>query len=142
MIKIRPFQPADTEPVIALWQACGLVKPWNDPHKDIERKLAVLPELFLVGESEKGTLIGSAMGGYEGHRGWVNYLAVHPEQQGSGYGRILMEALEEKLIALGCPKINLQVRDTNLDVIHFYEAIGYKIDQVVSLGKRLIPDNE
>ena len=141
MIKIRPFHPSDTEPVIALWQACGLVKPWNDPHKDIERKLAVLPELFLVGESEKGTIIGSAMGGYEGHRGWVNYLAVHPEQQGNGYGRILMETLEEKLIALGCPKINLQVRETNLDVIRFYEAIGYKIDKVVSLGKRLIPDN-
>ena len=141
MMNIRSFHPSDTEPVITLWQACGLVKPWNDPHKDIERKLAVLPELFLIGESEKGTIIGSAMGGYEGHRGWVNYLAVHPDQQGNGYGRILMEALEEKLIALGCPKINLQVRETNLDVIHFYEAIGYKIDRVVSLGKRLIPDN-
>ncbi len=141
MMKIRTFQSSDTEPVIALWQACGLVKPWNDPHKDIARKLAVMPELFLVGSNEDG-IIGSAMGGYEGHRGWVNYLAVHPEQQGNGYGRILMEALEEKLIALGCPKINLQVRDTNLDVIKFYEAIGYKIDQVVSLGKRLIPDNE
>ena len=141
MIHIRPFQKPDTEPVIALWQACGLVKPWNDPHKDIERKLAVKPDLFLVGTTKDDAIIGSAMGGYEGHRGWVNYLAVHPEQQGHGYGRILMEALEEKLIAIGCPKINLQVRETNIDVINFYEAIGYKVDKVVSLGKRLIPDN-
>lgn len=80
------------------------------------------------------------MGGYEGHRGWVNYLAVHPDFQGLGYGRALMDAVEEKLLAVGCPKINLQVRESNSGVIQFYETIGYKNDHVVSLGKRLIPD--
>ncbi len=138
-MKIRTFQPSDTKSVIALWQDCGLVKPWNDPHKDIERKLTVGAEYFLVGEKD-GKIVASAMGGYEGHRGWVNYLAVHPSEQGNGYGRLLMQHLEEQLIAAGCPKINLQIRDTNLDVIKFYEAIGYKQDKVVSFGKRLIPD--
>ena len=139
MITIRSFQVSDTEPVIALWQDCGLVKPWNDPRKDIARKLTVGPEYFLVGE-KGGTIIASAMGGYEGHRGWVNYLAVHPTEQGNGYGRSLMRHLEEQLTAAGCPKINLQIRDTNLDVIKFYEAIGYTQDMVVSFGKRLIED--
>lgn len=139
MINIRPFQDSDTEPVIALWQDCGLVKPWNDAHKDIERKLAVGAQYFLVGEKD-GKIIASAMGGYEGHRGWVNYLAVHPSEQGNGYGRSLMRHLEAQLTAAGCPKINLQIRDTNLDVIKFYEAIGYTQDKVVSFGKRLIED--
>ena len=138
-MKIRPFQTHDTESVITLWQDCGLVKPWNDPHKDIERKLTVGADYFLVGEKD-GKIIASAMGGYEGHRGWVNYLAVHPTEQGNGYGRFLMRHLEEQLTAVGCPKINLQIRDTNLDVIKFYEAIGYTQDKVVSFGKRLIED--
>ncbi len=141
IMKIRPFTQSDTDPVVALWQACGLVKPWNDAHKDIARKLAVAPELFLVGEAEDDTLMGTVMGGYEGHRGWVNYLAVHPDEQGHGYGRILMLALEEKLIAAGCPKLNLQLRDSNIDVINFYEAIGYTQDKVISFGKRLIVDD-
>lgn len=140
MINIRAFQEKDTEAIIALWRACDLVRPWNDPHKDIQRKLAVGRELFLVGEVE-GRVVASAMGGYEGHRGWVNYLAVHPDQRRQGYGRLLMAALEEKLLAAGCPKINLQVRESNLDVIRFYEAIGYNQDKVVSFGKRLIPDD-
>ena len=140
MIKIRTFQETDTEAIIALWIACDLVKPWNDPHKDIQRKLAVGRDLFLVGELD-GEIVACAMGGYEGHRGWVNYLAVHPAQQKKGYGRALMTALEEKLLSAGCPKINLQIRETNLDVIRFYEAIGYKQDKVVSFGKRLIPDD-
>jgi ribosomal protein S18 acetylase RimI-like enzyme len=138
-MNIRTFQETDTDAVIALWQACDLVRPWNDPHKDIQRKLEVGRELFLVGEVE-GVLMASAMGGYEGHRGWVNYLAVHPEQRQKGYGRALMQTLEAKLLALGCPKLNLQVRESNTAVIQFYEAIGYSNDQVVSFGKRLIPD--
>ena len=138
-MNIRPFQKTDTEDLVALWQACGLTVPWNDPRKDITRKLQVGREFFLVGELN-GRLIASVMGGYEGHRGWVNYLAVHPEFQGSGYGRDLMTAVEEKLLAAGCPKINLQVRESNSGVIQFYEKIGYKNDHVVSFGKRLIPD--
>jgi ribosomal protein S18 acetylase RimI-like enzyme len=139
-MKIRTFQETDTEAVVALWQACDLVRPWNDPHKDIQRKATVGVDLFLVGEVA-GELIACAMGGYEGHRGWINYLAVHPTQQKKGYGRDLMSALEEKLTAVGCPKINLQIRESNLDVIRFYEAIGYTQDRVVSFGKRLIPDD-
>lgn len=138
-MKIRTFQETDTDAVVALWQACDLVRPWNDPHKDIQRKLQAGRELFLVGEVE-GVIVASAMGGYEGHRGWVNYLAVHPDQQRKGYGRVLMRALEEKLLALGCPKLNLQVRQSNTAVIRFYEALGYTNDHVVSFGKRLIAD--
>lgn len=138
-MKIRPFQHADAEAVVKLWMDCGLVKPWNDPYLDIERKMQVAAELFLVGEID-GQLIATAMGGYEGHRGWVNYLAVSPDLQGGGYGRQMMRALERMLIARGCPKINLQIRTTNQEVIAFYEAIGYKRDDVVSMGKRLIAD--
>jgi len=137
---IRPFHENDTEEIVALWTICGLVVPWNDPRRDIARKLKVGRELFLVGEMD-GRLAASAMGGYEGHRGWVNYLAVHPDFQRRGYGRMMMTAVEEKLLALGCPKINLQVRETNEAVIRFYQKIGYKSDRVVSFGKRLIPDD-
>ncbi|MCP4363584.1 MAG: GNAT family acetyltransferase [Chloroflexi bacterium] len=140
MLKIRPFQETDTDAIVTLWQACGLVKPWNDPHKDIQRKLPVGREFFLVGELN-GEIVACAMGGYEGHRGWINYLAVHPRQQKMGYGRALMTHLEEMLTAVGCPKINLQIRESNLDVIRFYQAIGYTQDKVVSFGKRLIPDD-
>ncbi len=139
-MNIRQFQESDTNAIVDLWRACDLVRPWNNPHKDIQRKRQVGREFFLVGELN-GQIVASVMGGYEGHRGWVNYLAVHPDEQKKGYGRVLMEMVETILLAAGCPKINLQVRDTNLDVIRFYEAIGYKQDKVVSFGKRLIPDN-
>ena len=82
------------------------------------------------------------MGGYEGHRGWVNYLAVDPVYQKHGYGRQLMAELEKRLLKLGCPKINLQVRNGNSSALEFYNRIGYKVDDVISLGKRLITDPE
>ena len=139
MLHIRPFRPEDQDTVIALWQACGLTRPWNDPVKDIARKQAVHPELFLVGEAD-GRVVASAMGGYEGHRGWVNYLAVAPDCQRRGFGAALMRHLEAELTARGCPKLNLQVRAGNDAVIAFYERLGYADDRTVSLGKRLIPD--
>ena len=138
-MKIRHFETQDEEQVIALWKECKLTVPWNDPKKDIQRKLKVNPELFLVGEID-GEIVSSIMGGYEGHRGWVNYLAVSPSHQKKGYGRQLMDAVEVKLREMGCPKINLQVRDTNLEVIEFYKAIGYNMDHVVGMGKRLESD--
>lgn len=138
-LQIRPFQAADEEAVIALWHACGLVVPQNNPKRDIARKLRVNPEWFLVGELE-GKLIAACMAGYEGHRGWINYLAVHPEHQRQGHARELMQHAEALLRAAGCPKINLQVRSTNAAVIAFYESIGFAIDNVVSLGKRLEHD--
>ena len=136
---IRAYADQDEAAVIALWQAVGLVVPWNDPAKDIARKCAKDRELFLVGELD-GELIASAMGGYEGHRGWVNYLAVLPEHQHKGYAKQLMAALESQLTALGCPKINLQVRSSNTEVIGFYESLGFEQDACVSLGKRLEVD--
>lgn len=136
---IRPFTLEDSDAVVAIWTRCGLVVSWNDPHKDIARKLKVNPELFLVAE-QNGRIAGTVMGGYEGHRGWINYLAVLPTFQKQGIGRALMQTVEAKLLALGCPKINLQVRSSNTAVIQFYGHIGYHIDEVVSLGKRLIPD--
>jgi ribosomal protein S18 acetylase RimI-like enzyme len=139
MSHIRPFHPEDTEVVVALWQVCGLTRPWNDPHKDIARKLAIQPELFLVAEYE-GVVVGTVMVGYEGHRGWVSYLAVSPEHQRKGLGRLLMQHAEAVLLALGCPKLNLQVRHDNTAVLHFYASLGYGEDAVASFGKRLIAD--
>ncbi len=139
-METRPYRDTDQQAVIALWQAVGLVVPWNDPVKDIARKCAIERDLFLVGEQE-GKLIASIMGGYEGHRGWVNYLAISPQHQQRGLGRQMMEEIEEKLLARGCPKLNLQVRSSNTEAIAFYQALGYKMDEAVSLGKRLIPDN-
>ena len=136
---IRTYQANDEAAVVALWQACDLTRPWNDPHKDIARKMQVHPELFLVGEVQ-GRLMASAMFGYEGHRGWVNYLAVAPDHQGRGHARAMMQHGEALLLARGCPKINLQVRASNAQVLAFYQSLGFCDDQVVSMGKRLIPD--
>ncbi|OGN99316.1 MAG: GNAT family acetyltransferase [Chloroflexi bacterium RBG_13_51_52] len=136
---IQQYKPEYESAVIELWRKCNLVRPQNDPKKDIKRKLKVNPELFLVGV-EGGKVIAAAMGGYEGHRGWVNYLGVDPEYRHRGLGRKMMEALEEKLLEMGCPKLNLQVYADNTGAVKFYERIGYKNDGVVSLGKRLIPD--
>ena len=149
MIGIRIFDRADTEAVVALWEACGLVRPWNDPRRDIARKLMVQPDLFLVAvdsgvnadEIDGDEIVGAGMAGFDGHRGWVNYLAVAPDRRGAGIGRTLMTEFEQRLEALGCPKVNLQVRAGNEDVLAFYRAFGYGVDDVVSLGKRLIPDN-
>jgi len=139
-MKIRPFQRSDSAAVVQLWTDCGLVVPWNDAHKDIQRKLSVQPEMFLVGCSSD-QIVASVMAGYDGHRGWINYLAVHPDHRRTGIGRDLMEEAEKCLQTLGCPKINLQVRSSNVDVIEFYKAIGFKTDDVVSLGKRIEPDD-
>ena len=138
-MELRPFRPADEDAVVELWRRCELTRPWNDPRKDIQRKLTTQPELFLVGRLE-GTVIATVMAGYDGHRGWVNYLAVAPEHRSKGYGRLLMRHVEEELIAKGCPKLNIQVRVGNKDVLEFYRKIGYRPDEAVSLGKRLIPD--
>ena len=138
-MQIREFQIDDTEATIGLWQNCGLTRPWNDPLRDINRKLAVDPELFLVG-TLKNTLIASVMGGYDGHRGWIYYLAIDPDYQGAGYGMRLMQEIEARLLSKGCPKINLQIRAENKAVIDFYSSIGYSEDKTMSMGKRLIPD--
>ena len=138
-IIIRPFEQRDEDALVQLWMDCGLVVPWNDPRNDIQRKLKMQSEMFLVGCLD-GVVIASVMAGYEGHRGWINYLAVHPQYQRFGIGRQMMDEAESRLRAAGCPKINLQVRTKNKGVIEFYKRIGFKIDDVVGLGKRLEPD--
>ncbi|HSV15146.1 MAG TPA: GNAT family acetyltransferase [Tepidisphaeraceae bacterium] len=139
-MQVRPYQSGDEEAVIALWQRCELVRPQNDPRKDIARKQRVQPELFLVAMDEQQQIIGSVMCGYEGHRGWINYLAVDLAHRRCGLGRALMAEAERVLRAAGCPKINLQVRSSNAAVIAFYVAIGFAQDDVVSMGKRLERD--
>jgi ribosomal protein S18 acetylase RimI-like enzyme len=138
-VEIRPFADADEEAVVRLWERCELTRPWNDPRKDIRRKLAVRPDLFLVGVVG-GEVAGTVMAGYDGHRGWINYLAVAPEHRRQGLGRLLMAEAERRLAREGCPKINLQVRATNQAVAAFYRRIGYVEDPVVSFGKRLVED--
>jgi ribosomal protein S18 acetylase RimI-like enzyme len=139
-MEIRPFVEADEAAVVALWSEAGLVRPWNDPRKDIARKLRVQRELFLVAEHE-GTIVGVVMGGYDGHRGWVNYLAVAGSWRRRKLGAALMREVERGLRALGCPKISLQVRRSNLEVVAFYNTLGFKEDDVVSLGLRLEKDD-
>jgi ribosomal protein S18 acetylase RimI-like enzyme len=138
-VQIRPFEPRDEERVVDLWSRCGLVRPTNDPRKDIRRKLKVRPDLFLVGLVD-GRLVATVMAGYEGHRGWINYLAVDPSLRRRGLGREILGEAERRLRATDCPKINLQVRSTNSEVLEFYRRVGYLPDDVVSLGKRLEHD--
>ena len=133
---IRAYQEQDEEQVIELWRRCNLIVAPNDPQRDIALKLQVQPELFLVGIADD-CVVATIMAGYEGHRGWLNYLAVAPEFQRQGRGRQMVEAAEVRLKELGCPKINLQIRTTNKAVVEFYQHIGFKIDDVIGMGKRL-----
>lgn len=140
-IEIRTFEENDETEVIALWGRCGLLRPWNDPRKDIARKLHIQRDLFLVGTLD-GTIVGSVIGGYEGHRGWVNYLAVEASHRRRGIGRTLMKEIERRLSALGCPKVNLQIRAENKEAIQFYERTGFAKDPVMSMGKRIEHDEQ
>jgi ribosomal protein S18 acetylase RimI-like enzyme len=138
-VEIRPFEESDRAGLIELWHRCDLTRPWNDPDRDVDRKLARDGELLLVGVVD-GSIVATVMAGYDGHRGWVNYLAVDPDHRGSGHGAAVMRAAEARLLALGCPKVNLQIRTSNADAVAFYESIGYSMDDVVSMGRRLIDD--
>ena len=136
----RRFKKTDTEAVIKLWDTCKLVVPWNDPLKDIKRKLTIKDDLFIIGEINK-KIIATAMAGYDGHRGYIYYLAVLPELQKKGIGSSILSIVEKKLYKLGCPKINLFVRNTNIKVKAFYKTNNYKIQNSQIYGKRLIDDN-
>lgn len=138
-VLIRPFREADRAAVIDLWVRCHLVVPWNDPDLDISRKLRVRPEWFLVGDSV-GRVIATLMVGYEGHRGWLNYLAVDPDFRRQGIGRLLVLRAEAILREAGCPKICLQVRTANDAALEFYRALDFSRDDVIGLGKRLVDD--
>lgn len=132
---IRPLVDEDVDAVVALWHAVGLTRPWNDPHEDIGRARAVWPELLLVAEHD-GAVVGTVMAGYDGHRGWLYYLAsARP-----GAGRALVAEAERRLIALGCPKVMLMVRPDNTGVLSYYDSLGYTREDVAVAGKRLLPD--
>jgi ribosomal protein S18 acetylase RimI-like enzyme len=139
MLEIRSFREPDEPAVVRLWEQCGLTRPWNDPRKDIARKLAEQPELFLVGTWD-GEVVATAMAGFDGHRGWVYYVAVAPDHRRRSFGRMLMQEAERRLFERGCPKLNLMVRTSNTEAIEFYRKLGYEAQDVVTLGRRLIED--
>jgi len=134
--KIVKYDVRHQKAVIDLWGKCGLIVPQNDPIEDIQKKLAFQPELFFIALLN-GQLIGSVMVGYEGHRGWLNYLAVLPSFQKRGYGKKLVNKAIVELRKLGCLKLNLQVRKSNTPVIEFYKHLGFEEEERISLGMRL-----
>ncbi|MDF2992026.1 MAG: family acetyltransferase [Microbacterium sp.] len=138
-VEIRPFTLVDEDAVVALWDEAGLTRPWNDPHADIRRKLTVQPELFLVAVDAE-VIVGSVMAGYDGHRGWLYYLAAAASHRGSGVGRALVAEAERLLEALGCPKVQLMVRPDNVGARGFYDALGYEPFETWATGKRLVVD--
>ena len=137
-VEIRSYLDSDEAAVAALWREVFPGSPaWNHPETDIQRKLAVQRELFLVAVLDS-EIVGTVMGGYDGHRGWVYYVAVSPKHRRHGIGTALMTGVEEGLARIGCPKINLQVRASNDPVVSFYEQLGYRVEERVSMGKRLL----
>lgn len=139
VLTVRAYTEGDRSAVVELWERCGLTRPWNDPDRDIDRKVAVDADGFLVGVVD-GTIIATVMAGYDGHRGWINYLGVDPQLRGGGHGAAIMRAAEHLLAARGCPKVNLQIRSSNREAARFYESIGYVSDDVVSMSRRLVDD--
>ena len=137
--QLRAFELDDTEQVVELWREAELLRPWNDPYADITRKRAVQPELFRVAVDD-GCVVGPVMAGYDGHRGWLYYLATAKSHRGRGIAHALVREVEEILTALGCPKVQLMVRQGNESVIDFYAQRGYELSEVVTTAKRLIED--
>jgi ribosomal protein S18 acetylase RimI-like enzyme len=133
---IKNYNDNDKYQVIRLWNECGLIIQDNDPEKDIELKLKFQPELFFVALLDEN-IIGSVMVGYDGHRGWLNYLGVHPSYRGNGCGRSLVEFSIQKLKELNCPKLNLQIRNNNSRVTGFYQKLGFKNHEVNSMQLKL-----
>ncbi len=136
-MEIRPYRESDEEAVVSLWREVFWDAPaWNVPEEDIRRKLEIQRELFLVA-TEGHQLVGTALGGYDGHRGWVYYVAVSSEHRRRGIGAALMQGIEDGLVAMGCPKLNLQVRADNRGVLSFYRSLGYMLEDRASFGKQL-----
>ena len=133
---IRTYQHADETGVMELWQRCGLIRAVNNPYRDIQRKLAVDEELFLVGIIDH-RIVATVMAGYDGHRGAINYVGVHPDYQRRGLGKMIMREAERRLTAMGCPKINLHVLRENKVVVDFYRRLGYEIEDRVQMGKEI-----
>ena len=137
MMQIRPYCESDEAGAARLWREVFPDAPsWNEPEADIRRKLAVQPELFLVATVDS-KIVGTVMAGYDGHRGWVHYLAISPERRTQGIGAALMAEVEERLGKMGCPKLNLQIRGTNKEAVAFYRKLGYNVEDRVSMAKHL-----
>jgi len=134
---IAAAAPRDEAPAVALWRACGLTRPWNDPHADFRLALESGSAAVLVARADGERLDGAVMAGFDGHRGWIYYLAVAPERRGQGLGRALMAAAETWLRARGAPKLQLMVREDNHAALGFYEALGLERQRVVTLGRFL-----
>ncbi|WP_334384158.1 MULTISPECIES: GNAT family acetyltransferase [unclassified Bradyrhizobium] len=135
-LAITDIADADVAAVIALWQACGLTRPWNDPASDIALARRGPHSTVLIGR-DGGAIVATAMVGHDGHRGWVYYVAADPKLRARGYGRAIMNGAEDWLRAAGIPKLQLMVRRENLDVAAFYESIGYEEAQTVVFAKWL-----
>ncbi len=135
MIAFRPLEERDIDDVIALWTACGLVRPWNEPKRDIDFARGKEGSDILLG-FEESALVASVMVGHDGHRGWLYYVAVAPEVQGRGIGKATVRAAEAWLKARGIWAINLNIRSENEEVRAFYSALGYENRDVIVMGKR------
>ncbi len=137
MIEIRPYADSDRDGVARLWrEVFPDSPPWNRPEEDIDRKMTVQPDLFLIAVADE-EIVGTAMGGFDGHRGWVHLVAVRPSYRRKGIGEALMREVEKGLARIGCTKLNLQVRSTNQEVVAFYRKIGYQVEDRISMAKRL-----
>jgi ribosomal protein S18 acetylase RimI-like enzyme len=135
--EIHVFQERDEEQVVSLWKRVfGYLEPRNDPATVIRQKMAVQPELFFVAVAD-GKVVGTVMGGYDGHRGWIYTLAVDPAHRGQKVATALIHHVEIALAELGCPKINLQVLESNAGAVDFYEKLGYRGEERISMGKVL-----
>ena len=136
-MRIKPYEKTDLDPVMALWSVVFPNPPsHNDPFADIQSKLKVQPDLFFVAVDD-GHVVGTAMSGFDGHRGWVYYVAVHPDYRRRGIGSALMQEVERALVEIGCRKLNLQIRSENAPVQAFYNSLGYAVEDRISMGKTL-----
>jgi ribosomal protein S18 acetylase RimI-like enzyme len=137
MMDIRPYESTDLDGVITIWKTVFPNAPaHNDPLSDIRSKMKIQPELFFVAV-DSDNLVGTAMSGFDGHRGWVYYVAVHPDYRRRGIGSALMKKVEGALTEIGCPKLNLQIRAGNAQVQSFYDSLGYAVEERICMGKRL-----
>ena len=135
---VRAASVGEVQAVVALWEACGLTRPWNDPDADFAQALASPASTVLIaGTAGEGGIVGSVMVGFDGHRGWVYYLAVAPDHRRHGLGRALMAAAEAWLRGRHAPKLQLMVREDNIAALGFYEAVGLERQKVVTLGRFL-----
>jgi len=135
-LAIADIADADVAAVIALWQACGLTRPWNDPAADIALARREPHSTVLIGR-DRDAIVATAMVGHDGHRGWVYYVATDPDRRAKGYGRAIMNAAEDWLRATGIAKLQLMVRRDNAKAGAFYQSIGYAEAQTIVFAKWL-----